>query len=114
MTAKAKLHTLLGTYPNTKALHEGRYQSDLVEFDFAEVKVANTLFKALVREHRFDAGEIATVTILQAKHFGTPYAVLPAVVVGRGSTTPSPTIRRAGNSRRATWKANASARAPTR
>jgi 4,5-dihydroxyphthalate decarboxylase len=83
VTAKLKLHTLLGTYPNTRALHEGRIPSDLVEFDFAEVKVANTLFKGLVREHRFDAGEIASVTILQAKHFGTPYILLPAVVVGR-------------------------------
>jgi 4,5-dihydroxyphthalate decarboxylase len=78
-----KLQTLLGTYPNTKALHEGRYKSDLVAFDFAEVKVANTLFKALVRDHKFDAGEIASVTILQALQYGVPYIVLPAVVVGR-------------------------------
>ena len=42
---KLKLHTMLGNYPNTKAIKSGAIQSDLVDFDFAEVKVANSLFK---------------------------------------------------------------------
>jgi 4,5-dihydroxyphthalate decarboxylase len=79
-----KLHTLLGNYPTTAALRSGALKSDLVEFDFADVKVSNTAFKPLVRESRFDLGELAIVTYLQAKSYGKPYVLMPAVVMGRG------------------------------
>src|SRR5207253_2295924 len=82
--AKVKLQTMLGNYPNTKALKSGEIRSDLVDFDFVEVKVANNLFKKVVREAAYDAAELAIVTYLQAKTFGKPYVLLPAVVVGRG------------------------------
>src|SRR5215211_2359518 len=75
---------MLGNYPNTKALKSGEIRSDLVEFDFAEVKVANNLFKKVVREAAYDVAELAIVTYLQAKTYGKPYVLLPAVVVGRG------------------------------
>ena len=78
------LQTLLATYPNTAALKNGTVCSSLVDFKFADVKVANTAFKALVREHKFDLSELAIVTYLQAKAYGTPYTLIPAVVVGRG------------------------------
>jgi len=81
---KVKLFTLMGSYPNAMALKDGRIKSDLVEFDFADVKVSNTAFKPLVREARFDLAEIAIVTFLQAKHYGKPYVLIPATVVGRG------------------------------
>ena len=54
MTDKIRLHTLLGDYTGTRALKAGQIPSDLVEFDFADVKVANTAFKPLVREAKFD------------------------------------------------------------
>ena len=38
----------------------------------------------MVREHKFDCGELAIVTFLQAREFGLPYVLLPATVVGRG------------------------------
>ena len=82
--ARITLHTLLGTYPNTAALKNGAVNSPLVDFDFANVKVANTAFKPLVREQKFDLGELAIVTYLQAKAYGKPYVLLPAVVLGRG------------------------------
>jgi len=82
--AKMKLKTMLGNYPNTKALKSGEIASDLVDFDFAEVKVANNLFKKVVREAAYDCAELAIVTYLQAKTYGKPYVLLPAVVVGRG------------------------------
>lgn len=78
------LYTLLANYPNTAALKDGRASSPLVNFNFVDVKVANTAFKRLVRESEFDAGELAIVTYLQAKAAGKPYSLLPAVVVGRG------------------------------
>jgi 4,5-dihydroxyphthalate decarboxylase len=78
------LHTLLAVYPNTHALRNGKVQSRLVNFDFADVKTANKGFKALVREEKFDLGELAIVTFLQAKAYGKPYVLMPAVVVARG------------------------------
>src|SRR5262249_22737508 len=79
-----KLFTLMGSYPNAMALKDGRISSDLLEFEFADVKVSNTAFKPLVREARFDLAEVAIVTFLQAKHYGKPYVLIPATFVGRG------------------------------
>ena len=81
---KLKLHTMLGNYANTKPLKSGAIHSDLVDFDFAEVKVANNLFKQVVREAKYDVAELAIVTYLQAKAYGKPYVLVPAVVVSRG------------------------------
>jgi 4,5-dihydroxyphthalate decarboxylase len=81
---KVKLFTLMGSYPNAMALKDGRLVSPLVDFDFADVKVSNTAFKPLVREARFDLAEVAIVTFLQARHYGKPYVLIPATVVGRG------------------------------
>lgn len=77
------LHSLLGNHPSTKALKGGQVSSPLVKFDYFEVKVANTQFKAMVRELKYDFGELAIVTFLQAKHYGKPYILLPATIVGR-------------------------------
>ena len=84
MTEKTTLFTLLGNYPNTAALKQGTVKSDLVDLDFADVKVSNTAFKPLVREAKFDVAELAIVTFLQAKTYGKPYALIPATVLGRG------------------------------
>lgn len=80
---KVKLHTMLGNYPNTAPLKSGAVRSDLIDFDFAEVKVANNLFKAVVRDAKYDVAELAIVTYLQAKAYGKPYVLLPAVIVSR-------------------------------
>ena len=80
----ATLQTLLAAYPNTGALRQGELRSSLVNFAFADVKIANKAFKALVREQKFDLGELAIVTLLQAKVYGKPYVLMPAVVVARG------------------------------
>jgi len=81
---KVTLLTMLGNYPNMAALKNKELKSDLVDFDFVEVKVANQMFKPLVRDAKYDVGELAIVTCLQAKAYGKPYVLLPAVVVGRG------------------------------
>jgi 4,5-dihydroxyphthalate decarboxylase len=78
------LQTLLALNQHTRALRSGELQSPLVNFDFADVKTVNKMFKALVREQRFDLGELAIVTFLQAKAYGKPYVLLPAVAVARG------------------------------
>ncbi len=83
MAESLTLFTLLASFPNTKALKTGAVSSPLVSFNFADVKVSNTQFKPLVREQKYDLGELAIVTYLQAKEYGTPYVLLPVVVVGR-------------------------------
>jgi len=77
------LYSLLGNHPSTKALKSGQVSSPLVTFDYNEVKVANTQFKAMVRDLKYDFGELAIVTYLQAKAYGKPYVLLPATIVGR-------------------------------
>jgi 4,5-dihydroxyphthalate decarboxylase len=83
-SAKTTLHTMLGNYPITKALKSGAVSSELVDFDFVEVKVANNLFKSVVRDAKYDVAELAIATYLQAKAYGKPYVLLPAVLVSRG------------------------------
>ena len=83
MAGKVKLFTLLGDYPNTLPIKQGQVPSDLVEFEFADIKVANSGFKPLVRDAKFDLGELAIVTYLQARAYGKPYVLLPAPVVAR-------------------------------
>ena len=77
------LHSLLGTHANTRALKSGQIRSSLVDFDYFDVKVANTQFKAMVRDQNYDFGELAIVTFLQAKLYQKPYVLLPATIVGR-------------------------------
>ena len=81
---KPTLHTMLGNYPNTAALKSGKLPSDLVDFDFVDVKVANNQFKGIVRDAKYDVGELAIATYLQAKSYDKPYVLLPAVLVSRG------------------------------
>ena len=77
------LRTNLADYPATRAIKAGEVRADLVRFDFAGPKQAHEGFKAMVRERRFDAGELAIVTFLQAKAYGKPLVLLPAVIMGR-------------------------------
>src|ERR1022692_1998432 len=81
---KLKLSAMFGNYPNTQALKSGKLKSDLVDFDFVEVKVANNQFKNVVRDAKYDLAELAIVTYLQAKSFNKPYVLIPAVIVSRG------------------------------
>src|SRR5213078_1002229 len=77
------LRTNLADYPMTQALKSGAITSDLVTFDFCGPKVANQGFKQMVRERAFDASELAIGTFLEARTYGKPVAMLPAVVMGR-------------------------------
>jgi 4,5-dihydroxyphthalate decarboxylase len=58
-------------------------KSDKVELDFCGPTPAHNGFKAMVRENQFDAGELAIVTLLQAKAYGKPYVLLPTPISGR-------------------------------
>ena len=82
-TGKVTLTANLADYGITRALKSGAVSSDLVEFNFAGDKIANKGFKPMVREGKFDAGELAIVTFLQAVAWGKPLVLLPAVMMGR-------------------------------
>lgn len=77
------LKTNLSEYPVTKAIRDGRVASDTVKLDICGPDVAHEGFKPMVRESKFDAGELAIITFLQAKCYGKPYVILPAPISGR-------------------------------
>jgi 4,5-dihydroxyphthalate decarboxylase len=79
-----KLFTMIGEYSNTNALRSGAIKSELVDYDFDDVKVPNTAFKPIVREAKYDCAELAINTFLQAHYYDKPYVLLPATIVGRG------------------------------
>ena len=79
-TAPLQFKTLLGNYANTRELREGRLSSPHFSFDFADVKVPNRAFKRVVRNLEFDLAELALVTFFQAKAYGKPLTLMPAVI----------------------------------
>ena len=82
-SGKVRLKTNLADYAVVRALKAGEVRSDLVEFDFCGPKPANQGFKPMINEGAFDAGELAIGSFLQAKAYGRPLVLLPAVVMAR-------------------------------
>ena len=80
MTDRPILKTLLGRYPNTRALRDGVLKAASFDYDFLDIAVPNRAFKRVVRELAFDVAELALVTYFQARAHGKPLALLPAVV----------------------------------
>ena len=78
-----KLKTLLGDHAVTRAFRSGEVSSPELAFEFADVKVAHTAFKRVVRDLEFDLAELAIVTFLLARAHGKPLRLLPAVVLAR-------------------------------
>lgn len=78
-----QLRTNLADYPVTMAMKAGRVASASVSLQFCGPRVAHDGFKAMLRDHAFDAGELAIVTYLQAKAYGKPWVLLPTPVSGR-------------------------------
>jgi 4,5-dihydroxyphthalate decarboxylase len=82
-TIRTTLKTNLAEYPVTKAIRDGRVSSDIVELDICGPEQAHNGFKAMLRENRYDCGELAIVTCLQAKVYGKPFVLLPVPISGR-------------------------------
>ncbi|HEX2652040.1 MAG TPA: hypothetical protein VHN11_00115 [Xanthobacteraceae bacterium] len=77
------LRTMLGSYSHTLPLKQGAVKSDRIALEFVEIKPTSKAFKPMVRELAFDVCEMAIVTFLQAKAYGKPLVLLPAVMLGR-------------------------------
>src|SRR5689334_1120543 len=74
---------LLGDYPATRAMRQGRVISPAFTLDFADVAVPHKAFKRVVRDLEFDIAEIALMTFLMARSRGVPLKLLPVVVFSR-------------------------------
>jgi len=80
--AAQKLNVMVGDYPNTVALTQGKVRSDRLQLNFAEAKVPHDNFKCVVKGE-FDVAELAIMTYLQAVGYGRPLVALPVVLHGR-------------------------------
>ena len=56
------LRVALGDYPHTLPLKRGEITSPWLKLEFVEAKPLYQAFKPMVREHAFDASEMALVT----------------------------------------------------
>jgi len=83
MPVPTTLRIALGDYPHTLPLKRGEITSPSLKLDFVEVKPMHKAFKPMVREHAFDASEMALVTYLQAKAYDKGLKLLPAAMLAR-------------------------------
>jgi 4,5-dihydroxyphthalate decarboxylase len=77
------LRVAIGDYPHTLPLKRGEVTSPLLKLDFIEVKPMHLAAKPMVREHAYDIGEVALVTVLQAKAYNKGLRLLPAAMLSR-------------------------------
>ena len=83
MPAATTLRIAIGDYPHTLPLKRGEVASPWLTLDFVEVKPMHTAFKPMVREHAYDASEMALVTYLQATAYRKGLRLLPATMLAR-------------------------------
>jgi 4,5-dihydroxyphthalate decarboxylase len=81
--APGTLRIAIGDYPHTLPLKRGEITSPWLKLDFVEVKPMHKAFKPMVREHAYDASEMALVTYLQAKIYNKGLVLLPASMLAR-------------------------------
>jgi 4,5-dihydroxyphthalate decarboxylase len=77
------LEVNLQSWPVCVPLKTGKVKSDLVTLNFVGPEQAHHGFKAMVRDDKYDVGELAIATYLMAKTFDKPIVLVPAVVMAR-------------------------------
>ena len=77
-----KLDIMIGDYPNTVALKQGKVSSGRVRLNFTEAKIPHDHFKQAVRGE-YDVAELAIMTYLQAVSWDKGLVALPVVLHGR-------------------------------
>ncbi len=83
MKDQITLRIAIGDYPHTLPLKRGEIKSDWLKLDFIDVKPMHKAFKPMVREHAYDASEMALITFLQAKQHHKRLRLLPATMLAR-------------------------------
>ena len=81
--APAVLSAAIGRTPRTEALFTGAIASPRLRLDFAPVPVISRAFAPMVREGRYDVGEMAIATFLMSKAAGKDLVLLPVVLAAR-------------------------------
>jgi 4,5-dihydroxyphthalate decarboxylase len=79
----ATLRVAIGDYPHTLPLKRGEIVSPWLKLEFIEVKPMHQAFKPMVREHAYDASEMALVTYVQAKDHDKGLVLLPTAMLAR-------------------------------
>jgi 4,5-dihydroxyphthalate decarboxylase len=82
-TSPVTLRAAIGDYPHTLPLKRGEITSPLLNVEYVEVKPMHMAAKPMVREHAYDIGELALVTMLQAKAYNKGLRLLPAAMLSR-------------------------------
>jgi 4,5-dihydroxyphthalate decarboxylase len=77
------LRIAIGDYPHTLPLKRGDISSPWLKLEFAEVTLTHKLFKPMVREHTYDASEMALITYFEAKAYNKGLTLLPATMLAR-------------------------------
>lgn len=77
------LRAALKTYAHTRALKTGELTDPAVDLRFEDVEPIHRAFAPMARRQAYDVSELAIVTYLQAKAYGKPVVLLPAVVAAR-------------------------------
>jgi 4,5-dihydroxyphthalate decarboxylase len=77
------LRVAIGDYPHTLPLKRGQIGSPWLKLEFIDVKPMHKAFKPMVREHAYDASEMALVTYFQAKAHHKGLRLLPATMLAR-------------------------------
>ena len=83
MANATTLQIVLGDYPHTLPLKRGEITSPWLKLEFVEVKPLYQAFKPMVREHAYDASEMALVTYFQARDHNKGLNLLPAAMLAR-------------------------------
>lgn len=77
-----EISIVVGNYPHTLALKEGRIQNDKVKLHFTEFTPVRKAFAPMAQSQPFDVCEMAIVTFFQALDAGKPLRLLPVSTVG--------------------------------
>ena len=77
------LRIAIADYPHTLPLKRGEIVSPTLKLDFVDVTPMHKAFKPMVREHAYDASEMALVTYLQAMIYNKGLKLLPAAMLAR-------------------------------
>jgi 4,5-dihydroxyphthalate decarboxylase len=83
MNDVVRLRIAIGDYPHTLPLKRGQIASPLLKLDFVDVSPMHKAFKPMVREHAYDASEMALVTLFQGKIYNKGLTLLPAAMLAR-------------------------------
>src|SRR5919202_2139116 len=81
MPPPLSLKTVIGTYPYTRPLKDGRISSPRVCLEHVEVVPANRAFRPMVNQLAYDVSELALVTLLLAKAMDRPIVGVPVVLM---------------------------------